>query len=61
MTDPDDLFDQLDAAEAVTTDEQDNIESSVDQPQAEALKEDSGLDQVEAVRTTTDVPSHLPC
>jgi hypothetical protein len=58
VTDPDDLFDQLDAAEAVTSDDRDTIESSVDQPEADALRRDAGSDQVKAERTTTDASTN---
>lgn len=35
MTDPEDLFDQLDSAEAVTSDDNDSVHSSVEQSEAE--------------------------
>jgi hypothetical protein len=58
VTAPDDLFDQLDAAEAVTSDDRDTIESSVNQPEADALRRDAGSDQVKTERTTTDASTN---
>ena len=49
MTAPDDIFSQLDAAEPVTDDESDSVQSSVDQPEGDALRTDA--------RTINDVPA----
>lgn len=41
VTDPDDFFGQLDEAEAVTDDQTDSIETSVEQTEADALRSDA--------------------
>jgi len=41
VTDPDDFFGQLDEVEAVTDDQTDSIETSVEQTEADALRADA--------------------
>ncbi|MGQ4555957.1 DUF7845 domain-containing protein [Halobellus sp. GM3] len=43
MTDPDDFFDQLDDAEAVTSDETDSVQSSVEQAESDRLRSASRI------------------
>lgn len=59
VTDPDELVDQLDSAEAVTTDSGDSIVSSFEQSDADAERQDSGTDglDVEARPSTPTVSS----
>lgn len=64
VTDPDDFFDQLDAAETVTDDKQDSVQSSVDQSEADALREDAGSDKattssVSPSRGFAQSPTHV--
>ncbi|WP_162562533.1 DUF7845 domain-containing protein [Salinigranum rubrum] len=59
MTDVDDFFEQLDSATAVTTNSDDSVESTVEQPDADADRQDSGTDglNVEASPRTVTVSS----
>ena len=44
VTDPDDLFDQLDTAEPVTDDQTDSVQSSVEQTEADELRSSAQTD-----------------